>query len=290
MHIARKQGVQTTLAQFKDVYKHEISLLVEDAIGKLEKVDAQAEGQKKQIVVDLAKSLEGKIPTDTIFMEIVDKLHGRVSPRFIRECLEEKYKQKARVDNARKQNRQPQCKIDNKLAALPPLNAVVGTEGITILDADNLMPLSGNNADNKSSATVIDASAADITIAELPYEQQEEQEQQIVKQINPKDKEECQNCKDLYTKNLELEEALAKSNQMITADKMVSTSTDDHDKENNNEILNFEFFMPYGELQKHMASLYQKASSVEVWFCGKIHKNTRKVLSPKLGKLSQYQQ
>lgn len=280
--------MQTTLAQSKKVYKDEVSLLVEDAIGKLDKVDAQAKDQKRQIVIDLAISLEGKIPTDTICMNIVDQLHGRVSERFIRECLEEKYKQKARVDNARKQKRQTESKIDNKLAALPPLNAVVETDEITILELDGPMPHSNyDDGDKKSTTSIIDASAADITIAESPYEQKQEQEQQIIKQVNPEDSEECPNCKDLYSKNLELEEALTKSNQMITADKMVSTSTDDHDKDMDNEIINFEFFMHYGTLQKHMTSLFQKASSVEVWICGKINKKTGKVISSSLGKLSQ---
>lgn len=61
--------------------------------------------------------------------------------------------------------------------------------------------------DNKSSATIIYASVANITIAESPYEQQE-QEQQIIKQVNPDISGECPNCKDLYSKNLELEETL----------------------------------------------------------------------------------
>lgn len=74
---------------------------------------------------------------------------------------------------------------------------------------------------------------------------------------------------------------------IITADKMVSTSTDDNDKDKDDETINFEFFMHYGVLQKRMASLFQKASSVEVWFCGKINKKTGEVISSSLGRLSQ---
>ncbi len=274
------------MTQFKEVYKDEISLLVEAAIGKLDKVDAQAEGQKKHIVVDLAKDIEGKIPIDTICMEIVDKLHGKVSPRFIRECLDEKYKQKDRVDNARKQKRQIESKIDNKLAAQPPLNAVVGTNGITILDADYLIPLSGNDEDNKSSATIIDISSADITIAESPYQLKE---QEKLKNQNNSDLKECSSCKDLYSKNLELEEALAKSTQMTTADKIRSApNTDNHNKETDNGVCDFEFPMPYKELQKYMASLFKKmGGDGEVWFRCSIDKKAGKVISSNFGRLNQ---
>jgi hypothetical protein len=106
------------LAPVKEIYKDRISLLVEDAIGKLDKVDVQAKEQKQHIVRDLAKSLEGcKIPTDTICKKIVDQLDGRVSPRFIRECLDDKYKQEAHRENAKKQKRQRQ--EPDSLAALP---------------------------------------------------------------------------------------------------------------------------------------------------------------------------
>jgi hypothetical protein len=82
--------------------EQEISLLFEAARNKLEKIDAQAKKEKKQIVKDLAKDLEGQIPTDTISIEIVTQLRSRVSERFIHECLDEKYKQQRRVENAKK--------------------------------------------------------------------------------------------------------------------------------------------------------------------------------------------
>ena len=59
----------------------EISLCVQVAIERLEKVDADAKEKKTQIVQDLAKDLEGKIPTDSICNEMVHQLHGKVSPR-----------------------------------------------------------------------------------------------------------------------------------------------------------------------------------------------------------------
>jgi hypothetical protein len=60
----------------------------------------------------LAKDLEGKIPTDTISVEIVNQLRGRVSQQFIHNCLEMKYKQKHRIENAKKQ-KQAAVDIEN---------------------------------------------------------------------------------------------------------------------------------------------------------------------------------
>jgi hypothetical protein len=98
--------------------EEEISLCFQVAIKRLEKVDADAKKEKTQIVQDLAKSLEGKIPTDRIANEIVHQLRGKVSERLIHDCLDEKYKQKHRVENARKQKRKHQSTED--LAALVP--------------------------------------------------------------------------------------------------------------------------------------------------------------------------
>ena len=50
----------------------------------------------------MAKDLEGKVPTHTISIEIVNQLRGRVSERFNHECLDDKYKQKYRAENAKK--------------------------------------------------------------------------------------------------------------------------------------------------------------------------------------------
>ena len=81
----------------------EVTGLFDEARDKLEKVNANARKQKKQIVVELAKDLEGKIAKDSISTEIATQLRGQVSPGFIRECLGEEYKQKHRIANARKQ-------------------------------------------------------------------------------------------------------------------------------------------------------------------------------------------
>jgi hypothetical protein len=55
-------------------------------------------------------------------MRIVHELDGIVSERFIRQCLPEKYKQKHRVKNAKKQKKKKAIKGEEKLAAIPQLN------------------------------------------------------------------------------------------------------------------------------------------------------------------------
>jgi hypothetical protein len=109
------------LTDNKENHDEEIVSLFEDARQELAKVDEDAKERKKDIV----KKLEGKIPTDTICIEIVTQLKSpapeKVSERFIRECLPEKYKQKNRIENAKKQKKKQEEK-ENKLAAETPLN------------------------------------------------------------------------------------------------------------------------------------------------------------------------
>jgi len=94
------------LENIRESHDTEVTLLFEDVRQKLGKLEKQTEQKKKEIVIELAKSLEGKIPTDTICMEIVDRLDGLVSDSLIRDCLSEKYKQEYRRMNAKKQKKE----------------------------------------------------------------------------------------------------------------------------------------------------------------------------------------
>ena len=85
-------------------------MLFDDARIKADKTDEQAKKEKKNIVKDLARDLEGKIPLETICIEIVNQLRGRVSERFIRESLEDRYKQEYRAENAKKQKKRHKVK------------------------------------------------------------------------------------------------------------------------------------------------------------------------------------
>jgi hypothetical protein len=93
-----------------------VSAIFQWCRSQIDNVTSFAHGRKQKIIKETALKLEGKISTDTIAMEIVVQLQGMVSPRLIHECLDEKYKQKYRSDNAKKQ------KKARSLAAKAPLN------------------------------------------------------------------------------------------------------------------------------------------------------------------------
>ena len=94
----------------------EISSIFQWTKFEIGRITSFAHGKKQQIIKETASKLEGKIPMDTIAMEIVIQLQGMVSPRLIHKCLDEKYKQKYRYENAKKQ------KITQGLAAKVPLD------------------------------------------------------------------------------------------------------------------------------------------------------------------------
>jgi hypothetical protein len=179
---------------YEESYDETISSLFQDAVVKLDKVDAQAKESKKQIIIDLAKNLEGKIPTDTISIEIINQLRGQVSERFIRECLDEKYKQKVRVENARKQKYQTrqeeEDKASGKLAAVTPLNQEVEEDEnkkVIILDTDGRISFQDEEEQEERrqpSTTTTDS----FTITGKPFVatsyQQQQQEQEIKEQTN----------------------------------------------------------------------------------------------------------
>jgi hypothetical protein len=167
--------------------EEEISLRVQVAIEKLDKVDADAEKEKRQIVQDLAKDLEGKIPTNRIANEIVHQLHGKkISPRTIRNCLDEKYKENYRVENARKQKRKESTE---DLAALMPLEQEKAKQQI---------------AATKDGKSVIIKETSGNT------------EASSISRTDESDSEKCPNCS-------EMEEALRKATTLSTADTLYST-------------------------------------------------------------------
>jgi hypothetical protein len=93
----------------------EISACFDLALAKLKKVRTFVIQQKSQIVKVLARDLNatGKIRTDSICIEIIERLRGRVSERLIRKCLDSEYKDQRQAENAKKQ----QHKVAAKSAA-----------------------------------------------------------------------------------------------------------------------------------------------------------------------------
>jgi hypothetical protein len=286
---------KAVLEKFKEK-DAETSLLFEDAIEKLDKIDVHANDSKKQIVRELAKNLEGKIPTDTISMEITDQLRGRVSPSFIRECLDEKYKVKFRAENAKKQKPIPQRGLVLApvvaLKQQKELEEVTEQETIekvdTIVDTGDKISIEEKKKDEPS--TTIDFSVmTNKTIIPVSYQQQQEHQLKAKTYLGL---EEYSSCKEPVEENRELKQALEESSHLITADKIGSATTSVYDKDTDtaNNILPFEFFVSYRELQNHVSSFQYKSNSGKVWFSGKINKNTGEVMSSNVGRIDDQQQ
>jgi hypothetical protein len=93
----------------------EISACFDLALAKLNKVRTFVIQQKSQIIKELARDLKatGKIRPDSICIEIIERLRGRVSERLIRKCLDSEYKDQRQAENAKKQ----QHKVAAKSAA-----------------------------------------------------------------------------------------------------------------------------------------------------------------------------
>jgi hypothetical protein len=127
----------------------EVTAIFEWTRLEIDKITPFVNWKKQKIIKETALKLEGKIPTGTIAMEILKRLHGIVSERLIRNCLDEKYKVKYRSDNAKKQK-----KKNNDLAAKKPLsremkpNMVHDTHWNTLNDDSNYNSNS-NSVDDK---------------------------------------------------------------------------------------------------------------------------------------------
>ena len=156
--------------------EEEIYSYFQEAIKKLEKVDADAKKEKKQIVQDLVKDLEGKIPTDRIAVEIVHQLR-KVSERLIHDCLDEKYKEKHSVENARKRRKHHQSTED--LAAL--------------------VLLKDRNTDRQEKKVVIDTLGNEVVEPQSPISKGtdygDDSGREVISQTSPKDVNECEHCK-----------------------------------------------------------------------------------------------
>ena len=265
--------------EYQDV---EISNLFQDAIVKLEKIKAYANQQKKQVVIELAKNLEGKIATDTICMEIVTQLRGQVSDGFVRECLDEKYKQKHRIVNARKQKKKQDYLEEkdaiDKLAEVTPLNSEPENGKIILVEAtgQSVVERKGDNNYKKLPAMDNDDNSSKDN-DEPPLSKllnQKEHKQQLGPKYEPVDQSECSGCIELSSRILDLEGAL-KQNQFISADKM---------------IIDFEFCRPYKDINTYIKSLQQYGDSADVWFSGKIDTSTGMIVSSGYGRIRQHKE
>jgi hypothetical protein len=259
--------------------------LVENTIDKLKGVKNSAEKENRQIVIDLAKDLEGIIPMDTIGTEIISWLNGHLKPRTIRKYLDEKYKVKSRVQNARKQKKNKQ----SGLAASGPLDnynetvVIDGGEKICFHYLDNTpsyQPKAISVVDSEAIRSVFQKESLNLT------EQKQSSEGQVNAGLT-----ECPGCIEREEKIKELEEAHQKVQQFTIADKMgPSAAATENLKEKPVEPLEF-------ELSKKMVDIrdYIKSNNIidyddAIWFNGRIDLNSEKIIYFELGRLDPHRE
>jgi hypothetical protein len=274
------------LYNHKETIDKKISLLCEDARDKLCNIDSNARVKKKQIIIDLAKDLEDKIPTGTISTEIVTQLRGQISERFIHECLPEKYKQKSRVEHARKQKKNQAI---DKLAAVTPLNPIEEKEKEEKNKQAILVDVDGRASiqDNENRELTKDPENVSINkslkISAYQQQQQSTQDQEI----------EEESFQEIYQENHNLNED-EKTNQISTTtseDEKTSENKDSIDINNNKNIITFEFSMPFGKIRRYVTPLYEMLGEHGlIWFHGRIDKRTTKVIYSNFGRIEQQQQ
>ena len=295
----------------EDYYKNpeeDTSLIIEDVRRKLKEIDSQtkgehkeieskAKGKKKVIINKFAKDLEGKVKDEDICKEIIHHL-SEVSERFIRACLPEKYKQKHRVLNAKKQKKKKVIKEEEKLAAIimkTPLNSEKEEEEkdkkkqVMLVNVDGSISIKNDaDGDPDSESQVTDNSFESSINRPSPWYQQEEQQQPLQEQ-NYEDKEmeeysksnESSLLKDHnLNDNEELEHAYIKENEEISENR-INTTTD-------NDVVNVEFSMSFNKIRKYMSPLFPKiGDNGSIWFHIKVNKKTFRVIHSNFGRIGE---
>jgi hypothetical protein len=262
----------------------DIVLLVENAIEKLNIVKENTQKGNKMIVINLAKDLEGIIPMNNICKEIINRLHGRLSPRTIRKYLDEKYKVKSRVENARKQKNN-----QSSLAALGPLNNNGGT--IVVNDRNELSFPDGNNRrlNQPIEFSVVKDSEAIQALSQKESLNSIKQEHLSIGQA-ASDLTECPGCIEKEEENKQLKEALQKVQQFTVADKMRPSDVAESFKEKPEDPLEFEVSKKGWEIRDYFRSSKIKSYDETIWFNGRIDTKLGKIINFDLGRIGPQQQ
>jgi hypothetical protein len=274
----------------------EVTMLFEEARDKLAKVEANAIKQKSQIVADLAKSLEEKkIPLDTICMEIINQLRGQVSATFIRQYLQEKYKQKTRVENAKKKQKQKpgiESKTDEKLATVTLLNkedndnkkkvmvAEIGGSGPTLIHEDD--------EDSEDEQAPMYSESDNTKVTEAPISQQLQQEQPSIfePEASPQDQHLDRVGPDGTPEDSS--QMVAAGGTTVSAASPNYNSISDKPDIDDGYILPFEISFLCSDIRRQMIPLYKKNGDNEkLWFSISIDIRTRKVVSWNIGRIGQ---
>jgi hypothetical protein len=294
--------------------QQEISACFEAAIKKLDKVDSDANKKRSEIVQELARDLDGKMPTDEIATEIVHQLRGRIGERRVYECLEgdqyAKYKKKHRVQNARKRSGP---KDQPELAAEPQLKeqVVVHASGQEAVVAgkpeDSSAGNGGGSTDTNTSPSPPPQRSSTINASEpnpiiitastpsLPHttsvcencstriEELEDRNRELSTRNTEVDMQLTNQGKyidELLGKNKELEQALAvRTHRSIkSAEELMHISTDRYQQ--------FECSVSFEALRRYMIRFNGINGAIpdRVWFSGKFNHKTRELIDVRIGR------
>lgn len=215
--------------------EQEISVLFQAAAIKLDKIDTHAKGQKIKVVQELARDLEGKIPTDTIAIEIVHQLHGKVSERLVHDCLEEKYKQKHQVENARKQKGKKQIPNAKLAALVPPKRREIIVDAAGIETAAPVAAQFTNQQNTDYKVSGIEEGQGSRKCSNCDFLEQK--------------------CEQLRLKVVECEHIVRTQTSMRAAEEITHSITDDY--------FEFQFSIPFEALRLRMISSFNLNSSVD---------------------------
>ena len=81
---------------------------------------------------------------------------------------------------------------------------------------------------------------------------------------------------------------LESDNNFTTDNRHKENLAENHDNNLNEQLLDFEFCLKFKEIQQHMAPLFNKIGwNGDVWFHGKINKNSGQVVEANIGRNSQ---
>jgi hypothetical protein len=254
-------------------------------------------------------------------MEIIIQLRGSVSERLIHECLEEKYKQPHRVKNARKRIN------DKNLAAKALLNHRTQNEKVLIDTQDNQLvsndtinntaddfAFASNSSNNdynydqtKTEITHQKAIDDDVNTKDdyrellLKYKKLKEELKKAAEdrqiESNEKDnkisklelehKQLNQDIKDKVAENIDLQKQIDYLNKQLENQANNNKTNIDNLVSPKNEVIDFEYSMPWEQLHTYLNFIYKSGSPLRIWFNGRINKQTDRVIAAYLGRTSE---
>jgi hypothetical protein len=267
--------------------ERDLELKYKDQIERLRNLVKEGEENQKtmkQIISEIAGDLEKeeKVPLNQISTITTKILKDIVSRRYINECLDDKYKNTTRSENARKQNKnKPGHMTDGQGSEeLVPLNHEIGEkETISIVGNDQITFESTENDVKVKPKDISMVSTNIVNSSSLEFLDE------YGKNSDKNDSTKESIISDQMDEINQLREALRKSIQFNTA----ASSTKSSEKKNTFEVhvIEGEFSMKFHKMQKYLADLLSKiGSSGDVWLKFKYDIDEKEVIYADFGRLN----